>query len=135
MDVHGAYADGVRRLGVEFVLGDASTFDFGGRRFDVITLGDVVEHMPDPRALMRNMASHLKPGGLIWLSTPNYEGVWTRALRERDAMWMEGEHLQMFCLRSLRRLVEDHDLAVLEYRLSKRYVGCAEVMIQESQGG
>jgi 2-polyprenyl-3-methyl-5-hydroxy-6-metoxy-1,4-benzoquinol methylase len=135
MDVHQAYADSVRRLGVEFVLGDAATFDFGDRRFDVITLGDVIEHMPDPRQTMRKVASVLKPGGLIWLSTPNYEGAWTRAMRERDAMWMEGEHLQMFCLRSLRRLVEDYGLAITDYRLSKRYIGCAEVMIQESRRG
>jgi SAM-dependent methyltransferase len=135
MDVHPAYADAVRRLGVEFLQGDAATFDFGDRRFDVVAMGDVIEHLPDPRQLMRQVTSLLKPGGLIWLSTPNYEGVWTRGMRERDAMWMEGEHLQLFSLRSLRRLVEDHGLNQVDYRLSKRYVGCAEVMIEAKSRG
>jgi SAM-dependent methyltransferase len=130
IDVHPTYADAVRRLGVEFLLGDAASYDFGDRRFDVIALGDVIEHLPNPPALMKRVVSLLKPGGLIWLSTPNYEGVWTRALRERDAMWMEGEHLQLFCLRSLRRLVDDHGLAMVDYRLSKRYIGCAEVILE-----
>jgi tetratricopeptide (TPR) repeat protein/SAM-dependent methyltransferase len=134
IDVHLAYAEAVRRLGVEFLLGDVGTYDFGDRRFDVIALGDVIEHVPDPRQALRKAASLLKPGGLIWLSTPNYEGVWTRAMRERDAMWLEGEHLQLFCLRSLRQLVNDHGLAMVDYRLSKRYIGCAEVVIEEKRG-
>src|SRR5262249_12756972 len=130
--IHPAYADNVRRLGVEFLLGDVCTFDFGGLQFDLITLGDVIEHLADPRQAIRKVASLLKPGGLIWLSTPNYEGVWTRALREKDPMWMEGEHLQLFCLRSLARLLRDQGLAIVDYRLSKRYYGCAEVIIQRS---
>jgi 2-polyprenyl-3-methyl-5-hydroxy-6-metoxy-1,4-benzoquinol methylase len=130
LDVHPAYADTVRRLGIEFLVGDFGSYDFGQRRFDVIALGDVIEHLPDPRRVMAKTASLLNRGGLIWLSTPNYEGVWTRMVRERDAMWLEGEHLQLFCLRSLRRLVEDHGLTITDYRLSKRYIGCAEVLIE-----
>jgi tetratricopeptide (TPR) repeat protein/SAM-dependent methyltransferase len=132
LDVHPAYADHVRRLGVEFLLGDVSSYDFGSRRLDVITLGDVIEHLAEPSQLMKKLASVLKPDGLIWLSTPNYEGVWTRSMREQDAMWMEGEHLQLFCLASLRRLLADHGLAIVDYRLSKRFVGCAEVVIQRA---
>jgi SAM-dependent methyltransferase len=132
LDVHPAYADQVRRVGVEFLCGDVSTFDFGDRAFDVITLGDVIEHLADPRRLMQRVAALLKPDGVIWLSTPNYEGVWTRSMREKDAMWMEGEHLQLFGLGSLRRLLRDQGLAVVDYRLSKRFVGCAEVIIQRA---
>jgi glycosyltransferase involved in cell wall biosynthesis/SAM-dependent methyltransferase len=130
LDVHPAYADAVRRLGVEFVLGDICTHDFGCRRFDVVALGDVIEHVAEPRTALARVAALLKADGLVWLSTPNYEGVWTRALRERDAMWLEGEHLQYFCLRSLRRLADEVGLEVVDYRLSKRFVGCAEVILR-----
>ena len=134
IDVHPAYAAQVRRLGAEFLHGDFGTYDFGGRRFDLVALGDVIEHLPDPRLVMRKVASLLRPDGLVWLSTPNYEGVWTRSMREKDAMWMEGEHLQLFCVRSLNRLVQEEGLAVVDYRLSKRFVGCAEVVIRRSGG-
>ncbi len=133
LDIHPAYAESVRRLGVEFLLGDVAGFDFGTRRFDVITLGDVIEHVADPRAVLGRIVQLLKPNGLVWLSTPNHEGVWTRSLRERDAMWLEGEHLQFFCLRSLGWLARELGLRVIDYRLSKRFVGCAEVML--ARGG
>jgi SAM-dependent methyltransferase len=132
LDVHPAYADTVRRLGVEFLLGDMATYDFGEQRFDVIALGDVIEHVPDPHAVLARVTGILRPGGLIWLSTPNYEGVWTRALWDKDPMWKEGEHLHYFCLRSLVRLLNDHGLRIVDSRLSNRYVGCTEVTIERA---
>ncbi|HEV3204984.1 MAG TPA: methyltransferase domain-containing protein, partial [Gemmataceae bacterium] len=131
IDIHPAYADPVRKLGVEFLLGDFATYDFAGRIFDIVAMGDVIEHMPEPRPVFSKVVSLIKPGGVIWLSTPNFEGVWTRCLREQDAMWMESEHLQFFCLQSLQRLVRDFGMSLMDYRLSKRFVGCAEVIIKK----
>ena len=132
LDIHPGYAESVRRLGIDFHQGDFTTYDFGDQRFDVIALGDVIEHLPDPHAAVTQAERLLRPGGIIWLSTPNHEGVWTRALREKDAMWLEGEHLHFFSLRSLRRLLEMHGLAVVDYRLSRRFVGCAEIVAERA---
>jgi SAM-dependent methyltransferase len=41
----------------------------GEERFDVIVLADVVEHLPDPRALLEALASRLADGGTILVST------------------------------------------------------------------
>jgi SAM-dependent methyltransferase len=130
LDIHPGYADHVRALGVEFLQGDIADYDFGGRKFDVVSMGDVIEHVADPKRAVAAVASILKPGGLVWLSTPNYEGVWTRAMKEKDGMWKEGEHLHFFSLRSLNRLLHDQGLKIVDYRLSKRFVGCAEVTVE-----
>ena len=132
LDLHPAYAEHVARLGVEFIQGDICTCDLGGRQFDVIALGDVLEHVAEPRPALARVAALLNPGGLIWLSTPNHEGVWTRSLGDRDPMWKEGEHLQYFCRRSLMRLLAEQGLEVVDYRLSKRFVGCMEMLIERS---
>jgi 2-polyprenyl-6-hydroxyphenyl methylase / 3-demethylubiquinone-9 3-methyltransferase len=39
--------------------------------FDLICLTDVLEHLEDPRACLRALASRLAPGGLVVVSTPN----------------------------------------------------------------
>jgi len=39
--------------------------------FDVVTLSHVIEHVHDPRALVREVHKLLKPGGLVWIETPN----------------------------------------------------------------
>ncbi len=130
LDIHPGYADHVRRLGIEFLLGDITTYDFQGRQFDIVSMGDVIEHVADPKTVIASVSRVVKPGGLIWLSTPNHEGVWTRALREKDGMWKECEHLQFFSLRSLTRLLDELGWRISDYSLSKRYVGCAEVVAQ-----
>lgn len=39
--------------------------------FDAITLWDLVEHVADPRALVRWLAAHVEPGGRIVVVTPD----------------------------------------------------------------
>ena len=39
--------------------------------FDVVTCLEVLEHVPDPKSLVKTCVSLLKPGGLLFLSTIN----------------------------------------------------------------
>jgi 2-polyprenyl-3-methyl-5-hydroxy-6-metoxy-1,4-benzoquinol methylase len=119
LDLHPGYAERMRRLGIEFVVGDICSYDFSGQQFDFIVMGDVIEHVTDPRQALAKAAALLKPAGLLWLSTPDHEGAWTRVMDDADPMWLEGEHMQYFSQRSLRRLLAEQGLAVLDYRLSK----------------
>ncbi|HWE03388.1 MAG TPA: class I SAM-dependent methyltransferase [Tepidisphaeraceae bacterium] len=41
-------------------------------KFDAITCFDVLEHVPDPLAMVKTLASWLKPGGLLYVSAPFY---------------------------------------------------------------
>jgi 2-polyprenyl-6-hydroxyphenyl methylase/3-demethylubiquinone-9 3-methyltransferase len=40
-------------------------------RFDLVTAMEVVEHVSDPAAFVAALGDHLKPGGLLIMSTPN----------------------------------------------------------------
>jgi 2-polyprenyl-3-methyl-5-hydroxy-6-metoxy-1,4-benzoquinol methylase len=40
--------------------------------FDVVTLMDVIEHIPEPCTLLREVSRVLRPGGTIFLVTPNF---------------------------------------------------------------
>jgi SAM-dependent methyltransferase len=47
-------------------------FPFPGSTFDVVTAFEVIEHVVStPRALLRESARVLKPGGMLYLGTPN----------------------------------------------------------------
>jgi SAM-dependent methyltransferase len=59
------------RSGVEIpVLTDPA--QIGGSSFDAVTCLDVLEHVPDPPAMVRQIASYLRPGGLLFASAPFY---------------------------------------------------------------
>ena len=44
-----------------------------GEAFDVIFLGHMAEHLPDPLLVLRRLRQLLTPGGLIVLDQPNLD--------------------------------------------------------------
>jgi 2-polyprenyl-3-methyl-5-hydroxy-6-metoxy-1,4-benzoquinol methylase len=74
--------------------------------FDAIVMWDVIEHVWDPRAVLRSLVEHLRPGGALVLSTPDIGDATARLLGRRWAFMTPPEHLGFFTASSLRRLVE-----------------------------
>lgn len=68
--------------GAEVVVGDGTALRsvLAGRErsFDVVTLLDVVEHVSDPVALLRDAGAFVAPGGALLVYTPNHSGLIAR---------------------------------------------------------
>ncbi len=73
-------------------------------RFDVIYMSELVEHVPTPGSFLGRAESLLAPGGLVYLTTPNFDALARRAL---GGAWanIHFEHLGYFNQRSLETLV------------------------------
>ena len=56
---------------VRFVQGDATDLPFRDASFDLITMFDLLEHVPDDSAVVREALRVLRAGGWILVSTPN----------------------------------------------------------------
>jgi 2-polyprenyl-3-methyl-5-hydroxy-6-metoxy-1,4-benzoquinol methylase len=72
---------------------------------DAATLSHCIEHVPDPRAVLAAVARLLKPGGWIWIATPNPGGP---GLRVFGGAWRGLERSRHLCIPSqtqLRRLL------------------------------
>ena len=54
---------------IVYVLGLLPKMPFGDGEFDIVTAGEIIEHMAEPAALAAEMASICRPGGWITLST------------------------------------------------------------------
>jgi len=55
------------------VSASIETFPFRPNTFDVVLLGEVIEHVAYPERLLRDLARLLAPGGVLVLTTPNGE--------------------------------------------------------------
>jgi SAM-dependent methyltransferase len=61
---------------------------FEGRCFDVITLWDVIEHIPQPLETLQLVRSLLKPGGVLLVNYPDIGTLAARALGRRWPFWL-----------------------------------------------
>ena len=65
-----------RRTGRPVHQVNAHTLVAGTRRYNAITLTDVLEHIPEPVTLLRTLAQLLEPGGSIAVKVPSGPGQW-----------------------------------------------------------
>jgi SAM-dependent methyltransferase len=63
------------------IVGDAQSYDFAGKSFDIAVFWNVLEHIPDPQMALRNVASCVAPAGSIVVAGPllgSLKGIVTR---------------------------------------------------------
>ena len=87
-----------------------------GIRVDRVVLGDVLEHVSDPVALLRFSARHLKPDGRILARTPNpfWWRYWSRAVTD-GIMIENGEHVGWITPCNALELAERAGLELTSY--------------------
>lgn len=94
-----------------------SQCEFPAQTFDVVTMYDLIEHLQDPCDDVRRVHSWLKPGGILFLLTPNDDALLRRvarlafrssfqSLRRPIQTLYYPHHLSYFTANSLKVLAE-----------------------------
>jgi 2-polyprenyl-3-methyl-5-hydroxy-6-metoxy-1,4-benzoquinol methylase len=84
--------------------------------FEVVHSSDTIEHFSNPAESLEYFTSKCKPGGLIVLSTPNYDSVVCRLFQLKPS-----EHIYLFNRHSLLLLLERLNLETIETLYFDRY--------------
>ena len=97
------------------------------KKYDLITLGDVIEHIENPSETIQKAYDLLDSNGVFWISTPNFHSAFSQFVKFEDAMWKEAGHLHYFSYTGLKYLLEQHNFAVINYKMSSHYRGSMEI--------
>jgi 2-polyprenyl-3-methyl-5-hydroxy-6-metoxy-1,4-benzoquinol methylase len=117
-------AEAARRRVGDIYVGDLQRASLPSRSFAGVTAWDVIEHVADPRSVLKEVHRLLRPSGVLILSVPHRHGIAIRLLGDRALTVMPPDHLTYYTRRSLRQLLESAGFRVQSLR-------CADVYLRE----
>ena len=95
-----------RNRGLDVRKGGIEVLDPEWDRFDGITLNHVIEHVHEPLTVLERCYALLKPGGWIWLETPNLDALGHKRYRANWRGLEPPRHLVLFTRFSLVQALE-----------------------------
>lgn len=95
----GIYAK--EKFNIDVITGNFLEFDFGKNIYDVVTLWQTIEHLPDPNSFLKKIYEILKPGGFICIATPDTASWIARFYKKYWNCYMPDEHICLFNNKSM----------------------------------
>lgn len=128
-----AVAEARGRSGLDVRQGTLETAEFPPATFDLITMWDVLEHLPDPRHALGRCHELLRAGGYVALTTPNTGGLLRKVAGRRWVEYKIPEHLYFFDSATIRALLEQHRFRPFSVRSEGKYVSLAFLLTRVAE--
>ncbi len=104
------------RYGLQVHIGNIHDVPFPDMQFDLIVLNQVIEHVPDPAAMLQAVKARLAPGGRVVMAFPNAGSIHRRVWKDKWINWHVPYHQNHFNRGSFARLASDAGFAVTSTR-------------------
>ncbi len=104
------------KYGLHVLTGSVQELARPDEEEDVITLWDVLEHLPDPKQTLLECHRLLAPGGMLFFSIPNLSSLSRYVFRQAWIGWDAPRHLHLFTEATVRRLLKIAHLELVEKR-------------------
>lgn len=95
-----------RQRGLKANLGTLNNLIIKENSFDLVLSQDEIEHVPDPIEELGRIKKVLRPGGVLFLVTPDIGGIWAKILGKYWYHYKPGEHLVYFSAQTLKKSLE-----------------------------
>ncbi len=114
---------GCRHLQANLQVGSVGVNDEAfAARYAAVTVFDVIEHLADPRAAIERCRTYLQPGGHLFLTTPDAGSLVARLLGSHWYYVDLIQHISLFSVANLTRLLHDTGFRVVDRRtMGRRY--------------
>jgi SAM-dependent methyltransferase len=94
------------RLGLDVIQGRMTESNLPDHRYDVVTLQETIEHLLDPMADLKEIHRVLRPGGVLSITTPNFNSLAYKLVGREWSVLSPGEHLFYFTPQTLCAMLE-----------------------------
>jgi len=88
--------------------GQLNVNDYPSEMFDVLLSIEVIEHINYPHSELENFNAILRKGGLLYITTPNFNSLSRRILKFKWNIIEYPEHLCYFTAATLNQVLREH---------------------------
>jgi len=103
-----------REKGLDVRQGGIEAFKDLSESFDVITLSHVIEHVHSPKEVSQEIFRLLKPGGQVWMETPNIQSYGHEQFAKDWRGLEPPRHLVLFNWNSLEAMLKEVGFSHIE---------------------
>jgi 2-polyprenyl-3-methyl-5-hydroxy-6-metoxy-1,4-benzoquinol methylase len=93
------------------------------KKFDAVVSIEVIEHLPDPAAEIKKYSEIVRPGGAVYITTPNFNSVSRRTLGSKWNVLLYPEHLNYFTVPTIRKLMSKFNFEEVKHTSSGLSLG------------
>ena len=90
--------------------------EVGERKFDVITMWHVLEHVPDVEKQIEWIKNHLSTDGVLIVAVPNFNSYDAKYYKNFWAAWDVPRHLHHFSSKSIKTLFEKNGFNLMQQK-------------------
>lgn len=95
----------LRKENIKVFEGELAAANFPENSFDVVAAIEILEHIEEPGKIIDEIYRILRPGGLLWATTPHGRGASARMLGTRWSCVYPPEHLHLFSVKGIKNLL------------------------------
>ena len=121
IDILADLIDKLKISGYNVAAVDATSDLDLGECFDVVFIGDTIEHVDNPTALLRFAGRHLSPGGVVFASTPNpFSRKFIKRMRRDGTSLVNLDHMAWITPTMAMEIGRRAGLELVHYHLIKK---------------
>ena len=122
----------MQQFGIQGYCGLVQNIKFE-KPISVISMMDVVEHIPYPKEVLISMYSKMEKDGCLLISMPNAGSLFWEimTIKNVNPYFNSIEHCHNFTKTRLELLLNECGFSVKRYGISKRYRFCMEIVAQK----
>jgi 2-polyprenyl-3-methyl-5-hydroxy-6-metoxy-1,4-benzoquinol methylase len=94
------------RLGLDVIQGRMTEVDLPSEHYDVVVMQETIEHLLDPMAVLKEIHRVLRLGGMLSMTTPNFNSLTHKLVGREWSVLSPGEHLFYFTPQTLCTMLE-----------------------------
>ena len=114
IDLNRSSVQKCKEAGLDVICSPFEKHSFEKGSFDAIIMNDFLEHVPDPKEVLKTANGLLKKGGVILIVTPKIDSFMGKISGKKWLHLKPDEHIHFYKAKHLRLILKEQDFEVLK---------------------